>query len=129
MSKTRILIMLLQMYIPRNWEFSQAFSKLRNFFFLGGGGGFNPPNTPLGYASGHDRQGTQNRNYNSWTVCQFHVKVTPCQARCNTSCVVSLSVEHLSFITNSTITLPVHRLDTVSEHPTIQGESLLLFAW
>jgi hypothetical protein len=36
------------MYIPRNWEFGPAFSKLRNF-----GGGFNPPNTPPGYASGH----------------------------------------------------------------------------
>jgi hypothetical protein len=28
------------MYIPRNWEFGQAFSKLRNF------GGFEPPQTP-----------------------------------------------------------------------------------
>jgi hypothetical protein len=35
------------MYIPRNWEFGQAFSKLQNF----GGGGLNPPNTPPGYAS------------------------------------------------------------------------------
>jgi uncharacterized protein Usg len=31
MSETRILIMLLQMYIPQNWEFGPAFSKLRNF--------------------------------------------------------------------------------------------------
>jgi hypothetical protein len=43
MSETRILIRLLRMYIPRNWKFGQAFSKLRNF-----GGGLNPPNTPLG---------------------------------------------------------------------------------
>jgi hypothetical protein len=46
MSETRILISLLQMYIPRNWEFGQAFSKLRNF------GGFEPPQHPRGYASG-----------------------------------------------------------------------------
>jgi hypothetical protein len=35
------------MYIPRNWVFGQAFSKLQNF----GGGGLNPPNTSPGYAS------------------------------------------------------------------------------
>jgi hypothetical protein len=29
------------MYIPRNWEFGPAFSKLRNF-----GGGFEPPKHP-----------------------------------------------------------------------------------
>jgi hypothetical protein len=46
MSETRILITLLQMYIPQNWEFGPAFSKLRNF------GGFEPPNHPPGYASG-----------------------------------------------------------------------------
>jgi hypothetical protein len=50
MSETHILIRLLQMYIPRNWEFGQAFSKLRNF----GGGGVNPqtphpPGTPVGW--------------------------------------------------------------------------------
>jgi hypothetical protein len=38
MSETHILIRLLQMYIPRNWEFGPAFSKLRYF----GGGGFEP---------------------------------------------------------------------------------------
>jgi hypothetical protein len=32
------------MYIPRNWEFGPAFSKLRNF---GGGGGWTPPGTPV----------------------------------------------------------------------------------
>jgi hypothetical protein len=31
MSETRILIRLLRMYFPRNWEFSSALSKLRNF--------------------------------------------------------------------------------------------------
>jgi hypothetical protein len=31
------------MYIPPNWEFGPAFSKLRNFG--GGGGSLNPPNT------------------------------------------------------------------------------------
>jgi hypothetical protein len=36
MSETRILIRLLRMYFPRNWEFGSALSKLRNF---GGGGG------------------------------------------------------------------------------------------
>jgi hypothetical protein len=35
------------MYIPRNWEFGQAFSKLRNF----GRGGVEPPKHPPGYAS------------------------------------------------------------------------------
>jgi hypothetical protein len=48
MSETRILIRLLNMYIPRNWKFGQAFSKLRNF---GGGGGFEPPKHHPGYAS------------------------------------------------------------------------------
>jgi hypothetical protein len=43
MSETRILIGLLPMYIPQNWEFGPAFSKLRNF-----GGGLNPQTTPLG---------------------------------------------------------------------------------
>jgi hypothetical protein len=42
MSETRILIRLLQMYFPRNWEFGSALSKLRNF------GGFEPPQTPFG---------------------------------------------------------------------------------
>jgi hypothetical protein len=31
MSETRILIRLLRMYFPRNWEFGSALSKLRNF--------------------------------------------------------------------------------------------------
>jgi hypothetical protein len=35
MSETHILIRLLRMYFPWNWEFGSAFSKLRNF---GGGG-------------------------------------------------------------------------------------------
>jgi hypothetical protein len=42
MNETRILITLLWMYIPRNWEFSSALSKLRNF-----GGSLNPPNPAL----------------------------------------------------------------------------------
>jgi hypothetical protein len=37
MSETRILIRLLRIYFPRNWEFGSALSKLLNF-----GGGFNP---------------------------------------------------------------------------------------
>jgi hypothetical protein len=46
MNKTHILIRLLWMYIPRNWEFRSALAKLRN---LGGGGGVTPPHfvTPL----------------------------------------------------------------------------------
>ena len=40
MSKSRILVWLLRMYFPRNWEFGSALSKLRNL------GGFEPP--PLG---------------------------------------------------------------------------------
>jgi hypothetical protein len=44
MNETHILIRLLRMYIPRNWEFGSALAKLRNF---GGGGGFeSPPKTP-----------------------------------------------------------------------------------
>jgi hypothetical protein len=35
-SETRVLIRLLRMYFPWNWEFDSALSKLRNF---GGGGG------------------------------------------------------------------------------------------
>jgi hypothetical protein len=50
MSETHILIRLLWMYFPWNWEFSSALSKLWNF----GGGGWNPPlDMPLG-------QGTTN---------------------------------------------------------------------
>jgi hypothetical protein len=37
MSENRILIRLLQMYFPRNWEFGSALSKLQNW------GGLNPP--------------------------------------------------------------------------------------
>jgi hypothetical protein len=36
MNEPRILIRLLRMYIPRNWEFGSASAKLRNF---DGGGG------------------------------------------------------------------------------------------
>jgi hypothetical protein len=38
MNETHILIWLLQMYMPRNWEFSSALSKLQNF-----GGCLTPP--------------------------------------------------------------------------------------
>jgi hypothetical protein len=44
MNETRIVIRLLRMYIPRNWEFGSALEKLRNF------GGFEHPN-PLRYAT------------------------------------------------------------------------------
>jgi hypothetical protein len=40
MIETRILIWLLWMYFPRNWEFGSALSKLLNFF---GGEGGSPP--------------------------------------------------------------------------------------
>jgi hypothetical protein len=43
------------MYFPRNWEFGSALSKLRNFG--GGGGGYNPPQTPLGTPLSHAKQG------------------------------------------------------------------------
>ena len=43
MSESRILVRLLRMYFPWNWEFGSALSKLRNF-----GGGLNTPNPPLG---------------------------------------------------------------------------------
>ena len=42
MSESRILVRLLRMYFPRNWEFGSALSKLHNFE----GGGFEPPNPP-----------------------------------------------------------------------------------
>jgi hypothetical protein len=42
MSGTRILIRLVRMYFPRNWEFGSALSKLRNFG--------DPPPNPLGTA-------------------------------------------------------------------------------
>jgi hypothetical protein len=41
-SEPRILIRLLRMYFPRNWEFRSALSKLRHF---GGGGGVGTPPT------------------------------------------------------------------------------------
>jgi hypothetical protein len=43
MNETRILIRLLRMYFPQNWEFGSALSKLRDI-----GGGFEPPKLPLG---------------------------------------------------------------------------------
>jgi hypothetical protein len=43
MIENRILIRLLRMYIPRNWEFGSALEKLRNF-----GGNPKPPPPPLG---------------------------------------------------------------------------------
>jgi hypothetical protein len=47
MNETHILIRLLRMYIPRNWEFGSASAKLRNF-----GGGPPPFGTPLVLAQG-----------------------------------------------------------------------------
>jgi hypothetical protein len=47
MSETRILIRLLWIYFPRNWEFGSALSKILNF---GGGEGEHPKrplDTPL----------------------------------------------------------------------------------
>ena len=41
MSESRILVRLLRMYFPRNWEFGSALSKFRNF-----GGGFEHPKPP-----------------------------------------------------------------------------------
>jgi hypothetical protein len=43
MSETHILVRLLQMYFPRNWELGPALSELVNF--KGGGGVFEPPQT------------------------------------------------------------------------------------
>jgi hypothetical protein len=42
MSETRILVRLLWINFPRNWEFSSALSNFRNF----GGGGFESPKHP-----------------------------------------------------------------------------------
>jgi hypothetical protein len=42
MSETHILVRLLWLYFPRNWEFGSALSKLRNFC----GVGLNPPSPP-----------------------------------------------------------------------------------
>ena len=41
--ENRILVRLLRMYFPWNWEFGSALSKLRNF---GGGRGLNTLNPP-----------------------------------------------------------------------------------
>jgi hypothetical protein len=49
MHETHIPIRLLWMYIPQNWEFVSALSKLRIF---GGEGGFNSPPPPARYATG-----------------------------------------------------------------------------
>jgi hypothetical protein len=47
MNETHILIRLLRMYIPRNWEFGSALAKPRNFV-----GGVEPPETtPPRYAT------------------------------------------------------------------------------
>jgi hypothetical protein len=44
MNETHILIRLLRMYIPLNWEFGSALSKLQHFR---GGEGLTPQNPPL----------------------------------------------------------------------------------
>jgi hypothetical protein len=54
MNETHILIKLLRMYVPQNWEFGSPLAKLRNFG--GGVGGFELPNlapfsTPLVYTN------------------------------------------------------------------------------
>jgi hypothetical protein len=46
MNETHILIRLLQMYIPWNWEFGSALATLQNF-----GEGLNPPNPTSRYAT------------------------------------------------------------------------------
>jgi hypothetical protein len=48
MNETHILIRLLRMYIPRNWEFGSALAKLRN---IGGRGVVLNPPTPFRYAT------------------------------------------------------------------------------
>jgi hypothetical protein len=49
MNETHILIMLLRMYMPRNWEFGSA---LANFGILEGRGGLNPtPPLPLSWST------------------------------------------------------------------------------
>ena len=47
MSESSILVRLLRMYFPRNWEFGSALSKLRNC----GGGGWTPQPPPPRYAT------------------------------------------------------------------------------
>jgi hypothetical protein len=46
MSESRILVRLLRMFFPRNYEFGSALSKLRNFPGRGGRGGFEHSNPP-----------------------------------------------------------------------------------
>jgi hypothetical protein len=53
MSETRILITLLRMYFPWNWEFGSALSQLRNFGVGVGVGSMNPQ-TPSQYANGNN---------------------------------------------------------------------------
>jgi hypothetical protein len=68
MSETHILIRLLRMYFPRNWEFGSALSKFRNFFL--GGRFWTPPNTPSQYATvsnqRHHVQWTPRDNYHGF---------------------------------------------------------------
>jgi hypothetical protein len=74
MNETRILITLLWMYIPRNWEFSSALSKLRNF----GGGVLNPLPVPVTQlivlaADGSDR--TIAKEAAGSKMCEVDVKI------------------------------------------------------
>jgi hypothetical protein len=51
------------MYIPQNWKFGPAFSKLRNFG--GGGGVLTPQTTPLGMPV----LATNNKTFNNLNIC------------------------------------------------------------
>jgi hypothetical protein len=69
MNETGILIRLLQMYIPQNWEFGSALSKLRK-----SGGGVKPPiGTPLVLVS--------HLNFlTSWLIfTKFGIIILPCK--------------------------------------------------
>jgi hypothetical protein len=77
MSVTRILIKLLCVYIPRNWEFGPAFPKLRNFRGGGGGRGLTPP---PGYASARSEA---SRYDWCWPAC---VGSDTANHRCNGGC-------------------------------------------
>jgi hypothetical protein len=60
MNETHILIRLLHMYIPRNWEFGSALAKLHNF---GRGGGLNPLKPPFGKPLYRRRSGSELTKY------------------------------------------------------------------
>jgi hypothetical protein len=82
MNEIHILIRLLRMYIPRNWEFGSGLSKRRNF----GGGGIEPPN-PFRYAT-----------HSSWNPNSSTLEPYQLQLGRTSACVIAQQYSSSTFV-------------------------------